>query len=318
MEKLGLTLETGKTAPQIHQIKEDQDVTKFKTKFKKTVQRKPYSKQARSKQKEDAKLIQQKGRPLPIHLQQSEEKEIEKLIKQGHVEKAKIIDEDCFMSPAVFTVKKDKSVKIALDSRKLNEITVKPKPQMPNMEELFSRISRKIADGPADEIWISKFDLDYAYGQLILSRAARNLCIFAVTGGNFTGYYRFLKGFYGLVDIPTIFQEKIDQTLENKHPAWLDDIIVVTKGSNEEHMRKLIDVLTKLENAGYRLSETKSEFFKKEIKWIGHRIDQVGIRPLQDKLLAIKELKQPNNEKELKSFLGAIQFLSTYIDNLSA
>ena len=128
----------------------------------------------------------------------------------------------------------------------------------------------------------------------------------------------FPLGYYGLANILTIFQEKIDQTLENKHPAWLDDITVVTKGSEEEHMRELIDVLTKLENAGYRLSETKSEFFKTEIEWIGHRIDQVGIRPLQDKLLAIKELKQPNNEEELKSILGAIQCLSKYIDNLSA
>ena len=119
----------------------------------------------------------------------------------------------------------------------------------------------------------------------------------------FTGYYRFLKGFYGLADIPTVFQEKIHQTLDNKHPAWLDDIIVVTKGSKEEHKKELIDVLIRLEKAGYRLSENKSEFFKTEIEWIGHKIDQAGIRPLQDKLLARKELKQPKNEKELNSFL---------------
>ena len=66
------------------------------------------------------------------------------------------------------------------------------------------------------------------------------------------------------------------------------------------------------------MSEGKSEFFKTEIEWIGHKIDQNGIRPLQDKLLALKNLKQPNKEKELKSFLGAIQYLSKYIDNLSA
>ena len=234
------------------------------------------------------------------------EKVIEKLIKQGHIEKFNNIDENCFVSPAVITVKKDKSVKIALDSRKLNEITVKRKAQMSSMEELITRISRKIAVSSADENWISNFDLDYAYGQLILSRAARTLCMFAVTGGNFTGYYRFLKGFHGLADIPTIFQGNNDQTLENKHPAWLDDIIVVTKGSKEEHMKELIDVLTKLENVGYRLSETKSEFFKTEIEWIGHPIEQAGIRSLQDKLLAIKELKQPNNGKELELFLGAI------------
>ena len=118
--------------------------------------------------------------------------------------------------------------------------------------------------------------------------------------------------------MPTIFQEKIDRTLENKHPAWLDDIIVVTKGSKEQHKKELVDVLTRLENAGNTLSESKSEFFRTEIEWIGHKIDQNGIRLLQDKLMAIKNLKQPNNEKELKSFLGAIQYLSNYIDNLSA
>ena len=98
----------------------------------------------------------------------------------------------------------------------------------------------------------------------------------------------------------------------------VDDIIVVTKGSKQKHMEELIDVLTKLENAGYRLSESKSEFFKTEKEWIGHKIDQNGIRPLQDKLLAIKELKEPRNGKELKSSLGAIQYLSKYIENLSA
>ena len=58
-------------------------------------------------------------------------------------------------------------------------------------------------------------------------------------------------------------------------------------------------------------------FFKKEIDWVGHKIDQQGIRPLQDKLDAIKKINIPKNEKELKSFLGAIQYLSKYIENLS-
>ena len=282
MKKLGITLDTGRTGPQINHVTEDPDNISLKRKFKKLFHENHTVEglEVKIQLKEDARLIQQKGRPIPIHLQQSVEKEINKLMKQRHIEKANNIDENCFVSPAVITVKKDKSVKIALDSRKLNEITIKRKAQMPNMEELISRISRKIADGPADEIWISKFDLNYAYGQLLLSREARNLCIFAVTGGNFTGYYRFLKGFYGLADIPTIFQEKIDQSLENKHPAWLDDIIVVTKGSKEQHKKELVDVLTRLENAGYRLSESKSEFFKTEIEWIGHKIDQNGIRPL--------------------------------------
>ena len=58
---------------------------------------------------------------------------------------------------------------------------MKRKAQMPNMEEPISIISRKIADGPADEIWISKFYLDYANGQLRLSKRAVDQCIFADT-----------------------------------------------------------------------------------------------------------------------------------------
>ena len=68
-------------------------------------------------------------------------------MKQNHVKKGKNTDENCFASTAVITVKKDKSLKIALDSQKLNEITMKRKAQMINMEELILRISRKIADG---------------------------------------------------------------------------------------------------------------------------------------------------------------------------
>ena len=241
MKKLGITLDTGKIGPQINNITEDPDITTLKRRFKKLFNENHTVNgiEVKIQLKDDAKLIQQKGRPIPIHLQESVGKERNKLMRQGRIEEANNIDENCFVSPAVITVKKDESVKIALDSRKLNEITIKRKAQMPNMEELISRISRKIAYGPADEIWTSKLDLNYAYGQLILAKEARNLCIFAVTGGDFTGYYRFLKGFYGLADIPTKFQEKIDQTLENKHPAWLNDIIIVTKGSKEQHKKRI-------------------------------------------------------------------------------
>ena len=57
-------------------------------------------------------------------------------------------------------------------------------------------------------------------------------------------------------------------------------------------MDELIDVLTKLENTGYRLSENKSELFKTEMEWNGHKIDQNGIKQLPDKLLALKALNK--------------------------
>ena len=85
--------------------------------------------------KKDVKPIQQKERPVPIHFQKIVHEELEKLIDKGHLEKADRTTENCFVSPAVITIKKDKSVKIALDSRKLNDACIKRKTAMPNMEE---------------------------------------------------------------------------------------------------------------------------------------------------------------------------------------
>ena len=85
-----------------------------------------------------------------------------------------------------------------------------------------------------------------------------------------------------MADIPTIFQERIDKTLEFKHRAWLDDIIIVTKGSAEKHEAEIKETMKKLKEAGYRLNPEKCEFFRKEAEWIEHKIDQKRIRPLQD------------------------------------
>ena len=212
--------------------------------------------------KKDTKPIQQKGRPVPIHFQNIVKNELKKLIEKGHLEKADKTTENCFVSSAVITIKKDKSVKIALDSRKLNESCIKRKATMPNKEELISRISAKITKNNG-EIWMSKIDLDYAYGQAKLSPEASRHCVFSIIGGDCTGLYRFKKGFYGLSDIPTVFQEHIDKVLEFKTPVWLDDIICVTNGTIEEHEEELREILSKLQENGYRASEKKQNCLKK-------------------------------------------------------
>ena len=196
--------------------------------------------------KKDVKPIQQKAQLVPIHFQKIVCEELEKLIGKGHLEKTDKTTENCFISPAVITIKKDKSVKIALDSRKLNEACIKRKATMLNMEELISKISAKTTKGDGEN---PKIDLDYAYGPAKLSKEAAKHCLISIIGGDFTGHYRFKKGFYGLSDIPTVFQELIDAVLEFKTPVWLDDIICVTNGSIEDHEKELREDLTKLQNA---------------------------------------------------------------------
>ena len=84
------------------------------------------------------------------------------------------------------------------------------RPHMPNMEELLNQSSVEITRDRTEQLFLSKIDLDYAYGQMQLSDETSRQRVFALTGRNFSGYYRFKKGFYGLADIPTIFREKID------------------------------------------------------------------------------------------------------------
>ena len=66
------------------------------------------------------------------------------------------------------------------------------------------------------------------------------------------------------MDIPTIFQERIDKTLQFKHPDWLDDIFV-TKGTIEKHETEIKETMKKLEDGGYRLHREKP-FFNTEAK----------------------------------------------------
>ena len=88
-------------------------------------------------------------------------------------------------------------------------------------------------------------------------------------------------------------------------------------GDRKDHEKKLFDVLRKLEMAGYRASEKKSEFFQNQMKWLGNKIDEDGIKPNKEKVKAILDLKHPENPKQLKSFLGAIQCLVILLPRLS-
>ena len=105
--------------------------------------------------------------------------------------------------------------------------------------------------------------------------------------------------------------------LEIKTTVWLDDIICVTNGTIDEHDQVVREVLNKLQNAGYRASEKKTELFKQELTWLGYHINQNGVKPIKDKTEAITKLSAPKNPKELKSFLGSIQHLSNFMNTLS-
>ena len=115
MKRLGITVNTTTDDIKIHNIKMDETekkILKLKNEFKDLFYNNTEIKDLEVKidLKEDAKIIQQKVRPVPIHLQNQVAEEMKRLIKNGYLERATEITEDCFVSPAVITVKKDKSI----------------------------------------------------------------------------------------------------------------------------------------------------------------------------------------------------------------
>ena len=145
--------------------------------------------------KENAKITQQNGRRILIQIHEQVDKEIEKLLKDDHIERVEKIQDDVFIQPTVITVKKDKLVKIALDARALNQSIAKDKYRMPNLDNLIDLIAEELEKNEG-EAWYSSVDMTYAYGQVPLHELTKKHCNFQIVGRKSTGTYRFTTGYY--------------------------------------------------------------------------------------------------------------------------
>ena len=109
------------------------------------------------------------------------------------------------------------------------------------------------------------------------------------------GTYRFQTGFYGLTDMPAEFQKAMDYTLiclKNTY-CFLDDILIVSKGSLEEHKSYVMNCLKRLDDENTRIILHKCHFGQLEVDWLGYHISQSGISPLEGKTAAILTLEAP-------------------------
>ena len=218
----------------------------------------------------------------------------------------------------MITVKKDQTVKLALDSKKINKFIHKNKYQMPNIDLLLDNIARAVKSNENQQTLFSTLDLRYAYSQISLDKPARKQCNFSLIGGNATGTYQFQTEFYGLTDLPAEFQKAIDITLTNcsNTYAYLDDIVIVTKMSVDIHKQKLQTIPEKLDFEILAIFLDKCKFTCKQVERLGYTINNEGITPLIRKTEAI-EKSPPKTFKQLKSFMGSIHHLTRYVPNLA-
>ena len=95
----------------------------------------------------------------------------------------------------------------------------------------------QITNDSVGEVWFTNLDLKNAYSQLALDKFTSNQCNFGIVGGDITGTYQFLTGFYGLGDMPNEFQRVLDSTLGSIPftNCYLDDILIASKGTFLDH-----------------------------------------------------------------------------------
>ena len=118
------------------------------------------------------------------------------------------------------------------------------------------------------------------------------------------GKYKFLMVPFGLAETPAYFQLLMNKVLEGHTFAmtYLDAIIIFSK-NEEEYVLLLQEVFHQLRKAGLKMKQSKCDFFKSEIHYLGHLIFADGISPLLDKLDSINNMPVPTNAKEIKQFL---------------
>ena len=163
-------------------------------------------------------------------------------------------------------------------------------------------IAQKLGENEG-QAWYSSIDMTFAYGQIPVQELTKRHCNFPNDGGKSTGIYCFTTGFYGLIVMPTM-----EITLTNVRSVfvYIDDILIVTKGTKHEHLNKVKEVIKSMDEANLQLRAEKCMIAHESIEWLGYKLSRTGISPINAKAQGLSDMLRPTNFKQLRSFLGQI------------
>jgi transposase InsO family protein len=241
----------------------------------------------------------QKGWPVPIAYRQQVEDEINKMVRYGVIERSA----SPYINPLVTVIKKDGSVRLCLDARKLNDVTIPDYEGVVPINELLTTCENMK--------FISGIDLTSSFWQIPLSRECRDYTGFLYKGK----CYRFTVTPFGLKTSLASLTRGLDAVLEenvkNFTKIYVDDCLCLSR-SVEEHLYHLDLLLNNFKCAQLTINLKKSQLFRKEINYLGYCLTTEGIKATPDKVSAIVNFPRPKNPKQLKGFLGLTNFYNRF------
>ena len=161
-------------------------------------------------------------------------------MKEGHIRRVEKFTDEVFIQPVAVTVKKDKTVQIALDARSLYSAILEEKYQMPNLNNLMKQVAGIINGEIEGEVGLTSLEVLYAYGQTEHHPEAARQCNFVKSGGRTTGTFAFNTGDCGLTIMLPEYRKNMDILLQKIRNIFdfIDYILIVTKGTHEQHTEK--------------------------------------------------------------------------------
>ncbi len=153
--------------------------------------------------------------------------------------------------------------------------------------------------------YATALDLNMGYYTIRLDPMVSEMCI--IFPWEKYSIKRLPMGFGGST---AIFQAQIMDLMASLEfvQAYMDDLLIITRGTLGEHLQKMETVLTRLCDAGLKVNAAKSLFCAHEIEYLGYILTREGIKPQPKKVQVILALKPPNNVKESRHFLGMVQY----------
>lgn len=250
--------------------------------------------------------VNEKARWFPPSVFEALREEIEVLKSQNII----VEDDGPYCSPIV-PVKKAQGLRMCLDFRKLNKKIKIPSYPLPHMKNILYRIKGLR--------WFSTVDLIKGYFQIPLTERCQEYTAFSFMGGK----YKFSRLPQGLACSSGAFQQAMDRIIGGLEGelkelgsvalCFVDDIMMGSE-SFEGHLGAVKLVLGALHNNGLKIKLSKAEWFKREVKFLGHLIGGDKIKKSPEFFNKVKEFEKPQTVGAMRSFLGLINFHRNFID----
>ncbi|GJY04480.1 reverse transcriptase domain-containing protein [Tanacetum coccineum] len=210
--------------------------------------------------------------------------------------------------PVLFVKKKDGSLRMCIDYRELNKLTVKNRYPLPRIDDLFDQLQ--------GSQFFSKIDLQSGYHQLRVHEDDIPKMAFRIRYEHF----EFTVMPFGLTNAPTVFMDLMNRVckpyLDKFVIVFIDDILIYSK-MKEDHEVHLGLVLELLRKEKLYAKFSKCEFWLQEVHFLGHVVNQHGIHVDPSKMDALKNWKTPTTPSEIRSFLGLAGYYRRFIANFS-